>query len=44
VHFRQFYAASILKRHDFAALYNVTGGTGAWIASGYDVVTPAIRR
>jgi hypothetical protein len=29
-------AASILRQHAFPALFNVAGGTNAWIASGFE--------
>jgi len=35
--YRSSAAASILQRHDFRALYNVIGGTSAWIAAGHPV-------
>jgi hydroxyacylglutathione hydrolase len=35
--YRSSAAASILERHAFAQLYNVIGGTNAWVAAGYDV-------
>ncbi|HUP62797.1 MAG TPA: rhodanese-like domain-containing protein [Thermoanaerobaculia bacterium] len=34
--YRSSAAASILQRSSFAALYNVVGGTSAWIASGFE--------
>jgi hydroxyacylglutathione hydrolase len=34
--YRSSAAASILRRHQFAELYNVTGGTQAWIAAGFE--------
>lgn len=34
--YRSSTAASILQRHSFAALYNVVGGTSAWVAAGFD--------
>lgn len=34
--YRSSAAASILRRHAFRELYNVTGGTNAWVASGYE--------
>lgn len=33
--FRSSVATSILAQHGFATLYNVTGGTNAWISAGY---------
>jgi glyoxylase-like metal-dependent hydrolase (beta-lactamase superfamily II)/rhodanese-related sulfurtransferase len=36
--YRSSAAASILQRNSFAALYNVTGGTSAWIASGFETM------
>jgi hydroxyacylglutathione hydrolase len=35
--YRSSIAASILARHGFTRLFSVTGGTGAWIASGFPV-------
>jgi hydroxyacylglutathione hydrolase len=35
--YRSSAAASILLQHGYANLLNVTGGTSAWIAAGYDV-------
>jgi hydroxyacylglutathione hydrolase len=35
--YRSSAATSILQRHGFSNLLNVTGGTGAWIAAGYEV-------
>jgi hydroxyacylglutathione hydrolase len=35
--YRSSAAASILQRHHFARLYNVIGGTSAWVAAGYEV-------
>ena len=34
--YRSSAAASILQRHAFPTLFNVIGGTGAWIAAGFD--------
>lgn len=35
--YRSSAAASILQRHDFSApLFNVIGGTGAWVAAGFE--------
>ncbi|HEX7708001.1 MAG TPA: MBL fold metallo-hydrolase [Thermoanaerobaculia bacterium] len=34
--YRSSAAASILRRHGFAELYNVVGGTQAWIAAGFE--------
>lgn len=34
--YRSSAAASILRKHAFPALYNVAGGTNAWIASGFE--------
>ena len=34
--YRSSAAASILQRHAFRELYNVVGGTNAWIASGFE--------
>jgi hydroxyacylglutathione hydrolase len=36
--YRSSAASSILEQHGFSNLLNVTGGTGAWIKAGYDVV------
>lgn len=38
--YRSSAAASILQRHDFPRLFNVIGGTGAWIAAGYETDAP----
>lgn len=35
--YRSSAAASLLEQHGFANLYNVTGGTGAWVNAGYPV-------
>ena len=35
--YRSSAATSILARHGFRQLFNVTGGTGAWIKAGYPV-------
>jgi len=35
--YRSSAAASILQRNDFEVLYNVIGGTAAWIAAGHEV-------
>src|SRR5262249_38909708 len=35
--YRSTAATSILARHGFHNLYNVTGGTGAWVEAGYPV-------
>jgi rhodanese-related sulfurtransferase len=35
--YRSSAATSILQQHGFSNLLNVTGGTSAWIAAGYDV-------
>jgi hydroxyacylglutathione hydrolase len=35
--YRSSAATSILQQHGFADLLNVTGGTSAWIAAGYEV-------
>jgi rhodanese-related sulfurtransferase len=35
--YRSSAAASILERHGFAKLLNVTGGTSAWIGAGFEV-------
>jgi rhodanese-related sulfurtransferase len=41
MYFKQFYlssiAASLLKRRGFHALFNIVGGTSAWINAGYPV-------
>ncbi|HEX2122770.1 MAG TPA: rhodanese-like domain-containing protein [Thermoanaerobaculia bacterium] len=34
--YRSSTAASILRQHAFPALFNVTGGTNAWMASGFE--------
>jgi rhodanese-related sulfurtransferase len=33
--YRSSTATSILERHEFRTLYNVTGGTSAWVAAGF---------
>ncbi len=33
--YRSAAAASILQRHGFQDLYNITGGTSAWVSAGY---------
>jgi hydroxyacylglutathione hydrolase len=33
--YRSSAASSILQRHGFRDLYNVVGGTSAWIAAGF---------
>jgi hydroxyacylglutathione hydrolase len=38
--YRSSAATSILKQHGFIKLFNVTGGTSAWIEAGYPVETP----
>ena len=38
--YRSSAAASILQRHDFASLFNVIGGTGAWVAAGLPTENP----
>lgn len=38
--YRSSAATSLLRRHGFADLYNVVGGTSAWIAAGYEVEGP----
>jgi hydroxyacylglutathione hydrolase len=35
--YRSSAAASLLAREGFRHLLNVTGGTGAWVAAGYNV-------
>jgi hydroxyacylglutathione hydrolase len=35
--YRSSAAASILREHAFSNLANVTGGTGAWVAAGFEV-------
>jgi hydroxyacylglutathione hydrolase len=35
--YRSSTATSILQRHEFRALYNVAGGTSAWVAAGFAV-------
>jgi hydroxyacylglutathione hydrolase len=35
--YRSSAASSILEQHGFSNLFNVTGGTSAWVASGYPV-------
>lgn len=39
--YRSSAATSILSRHGFIHLFNVVGGTGAWIAAGFPVEKPA---
>ena len=34
--YRSSAAASILQRRNFPSLFNVTGGTGAWVAAGFE--------
>ncbi|MGH9822884.1 MAG: MBL fold metallo-hydrolase [Blastocatellia bacterium] len=34
--YRSSIAASLLEKHGFKELYNVIGGTGAWVSAGYD--------
>jgi hydroxyacylglutathione hydrolase len=41
--FRSSAASSILQRHGFTNLMNVTGGTSAWINAGYPVEIPPAR-
>jgi len=38
--YRSSAAASLLRRAGFRDLLNVEGGTGAWVAAGYEVETP----
>ncbi|MFN0276988.1 MAG: rhodanese-like domain-containing protein [Pyrinomonadaceae bacterium] len=40
--YRSSIGTSILENAGFAKLYNVTGGTAAWIAAGLETETPAI--
>jgi glyoxylase-like metal-dependent hydrolase (beta-lactamase superfamily II) len=35
--YRSSTATSILQRHEFRTLYNVVGGTSAWVAAGFSV-------
>ncbi|HEY6230985.1 MAG TPA: MBL fold metallo-hydrolase [Pyrinomonadaceae bacterium] len=37
--YRSSAAAGILQQHDFSNLFNVTGGTSAWVAAGFSVET-----
>jgi glyoxylase-like metal-dependent hydrolase (beta-lactamase superfamily II)/rhodanese-related sulfurtransferase len=39
--YRSSAATSLLRRHGFAELYNIVGGTSAWLAAGYEVERPA---
>jgi rhodanese-related sulfurtransferase len=39
--YRSSAATSILQQNGFTDLYNVTGGTAAWIKAGYDVKVPS---
>ena len=39
--YRSSAATSLLRQLGFRRLYNVEGGTGAWIAAGYPVEKPA---
>ena len=39
--YRSSAATSLLRRRGFRDLANVVGGTGAWVAAGYEVETPA---
>jgi rhodanese-related sulfurtransferase len=38
--YRSSAATSLLAQRGFADLRNVLGGTGAWVAAGYDVERP----
>ncbi len=38
--YRSSAATSILAQHGFSSLLNVTGGTSAWLAAGFDVSKP----
>ena len=35
--YRSSAATSLLRRHGFSDLYNVVGGTSAWVAAGFEV-------
>jgi rhodanese-related sulfurtransferase len=37
--YRSIAAASILQRSGFRDLFDVAGGTGAWVSAGYPVVS-----
>jgi glyoxylase-like metal-dependent hydrolase (beta-lactamase superfamily II)/rhodanese-related sulfurtransferase len=39
--YRSSAATSILQQHGFKNLLNVSGGTSAWVAAGYDVEVPS---
>jgi hydroxyacylglutathione hydrolase len=39
--YRSSAATSILQQEGFTSLFNVTGGTSAWIKAGFEVETPA---
>jgi glyoxylase-like metal-dependent hydrolase (beta-lactamase superfamily II)/rhodanese-related sulfurtransferase len=39
--YRSSAATSLLRRRGFAELYNIVGGTSAWVAAGYEVEIPA---
>jgi len=41
--YRSSAAAGLLAQQGFQKLYNVTGGTGAWVSAGYEVEQPAAR-
>jgi rhodanese-related sulfurtransferase len=41
--YRSSAATSILQRHGFSNLLNVTGGTSAWIAAGYEVDRASVK-
>lgn len=41
--YRSSAATSILKKHAFTNLMNITGGTSAWIKAGYPVEKPAVK-
>ncbi len=40
--YRSSAAASVLARHNFRDLHNVTGGTNGWIEAGYESEPPAV--
>jgi hydroxyacylglutathione hydrolase len=41
--YRSSAATSLLRRHGFEVIFNVVGGTGAWLAAGYPAEPPQAR-
>jgi hydroxyacylglutathione hydrolase len=39
--YRSSAATSLLERHKFGEIYNIVGGTNAWVCAGYQIETPA---